>query len=97
MERERESLNYELKHWSTNPLVNDAYGFLFNAKEGVYYDEYQLELTSSNTVASSFGQAGGSTVSLYSFYFPANQGKTFEAKINSLIADNKLDIDLVYL
>lgn len=97
MERERESLNYELKHWSTNPLVNDAYGFLFNAKEGVYYDEYQLELTSSNTVASSFGQAGGSTVSLYSFYFPANQGKAFESKINSLIVDNKLDLDLIYL
>lgn len=95
MERERESLGYEMHKWSTNPLVNKAFGFTWNAKDGKFYDEYQIGITHT------WKQGGFSQDSkdsyLVSVFFEEGQGKQFESLINGVIAKNSLKIKQVYL
>jgi len=95
MERERESLAYEQHKWSTNPLINKAFGFTFNAKDGKYYDEYQIGIKHE------WSQGGFSQKSkdayLVSVFFEEGQGKQFETLMNGVIAKNGLKIKQVYL
>lgn len=95
MERERESLSYEQHKWSTNPLINKAFGFTFNAKDGKFYDEYQLAIKHS-WKQGGFSQDSKDTY-LISVFFEEGQGKQFETLINGVIAKNGLKIKQVYL
>lgn len=95
MERERTSLGYEMHNWSTNPLINKAFGFTWNAKDGKFYDEYQIGIKHS-WKQGGFSQDSKDTY-LVSVFFEEGQGKQFETLINGVIAKNNLKIKQVYL
>lgn len=95
MEREKEQLHFEGKNISLNPIVNDKFGFVFNAKDGKFYDEYQLGYRKQFIDG---GWTDESTKSyIVSIFFEEGQGKQFETLINGLIAKQGLKLKPVYL
>ena len=86
---EEESMSYFLKSYSTNPVIRDAYGYNYNAKPDVYYDEYQLSIRKSSLNNSFFGDSGFNIT--YRFFFPEGTGKQFENAINTLVTSGGLD------
>jgi len=95
MEREKESLHYEGKHISLNPIVTDKFGFAFNAKDGKFYDEYQLGIRKQFLNGGWTDESSNSYI--VSVFFEEGQGKQFETLINGLIAKQGLKLKPVYL
>ena len=92
---EKESLSYELRERSFDPVVRENEGYEFNAKADKFYDEYQLDF--------SFDYAVGGWSKRYSdtyalrFFFPEGLGKSFETAINAYLASVGADVDPVIL
>lgn len=93
--RELGQLHHELKRRSLNPILNQKFGYEFVAKDGKFYDEYQIKFKTSYKDG---GWSNNTTNEfLISFYFEEGQGKNFETLINGLIAKQGLKIKPVYL
>lgn len=96
IERERESLGAnEGKVINANPGYNKTMGIDFNAVDGKWYDEYQVEYTDVEPTV--FGDSDVHYKKLLSVWFEEGQGKEFESLINSLIAKQDLKLKPVYL
>ena len=95
IEKEVGQLNYELKRRSLNPIINQKFGYEFTAKDGKFYDEYQLKF--KHTWNNGGWSQQTTDTYLVSFYFEEGQGKQFETLINGLIAKQGLKIKPVYL
>lgn len=92
---EKESLSYNLKERSFDPVVRDAESYRFQALANTYYDEYVLEFNFAYKVGG-WGQSETDAYSLH-LYFPEGQGKNFEASINSYLASANINVDPVVL
>ena len=95
MEREKETLGYEQKRPSNNPLINQAFGYVLNAKDGKFYDEYQIFY--KHSVKQGGWSKNETNDYILSVFFEEGQGKQFEVLINGIIAKNNLKIKQVYL
>ena len=80
---------------SLNPLINSAFGYVWNAKDGKFYDEYQLEYK-TGYLSKGFSKTE-QDVYLASFYFEEGQGKQFETLVNGFIAKQGLKLKPVNL
>jgi hypothetical protein len=94
-EKEKPQLNRDGYRSSINPMVNKAFGYVWNAKDGKFYDEYQLEYKTSY-LSKGFSKKEDD-VYISSFYFEEGQGKQFETLVNGLIAKQGLKLKPVYL
>ncbi len=92
---EKDSLSYALKERSFDPIVREIEGYEFQAKSGVFYDEYVLEFDFSYKVGG-WSQTYTDSYSLF-LYFPEGQGKAFEAAVNTYLASTNISIDPVIL
>lgn len=92
---EKDSLAYNLRFRADNPVLREIEGYEFQAKNGIFYDEYVLEFDFSYMVGG-WSQKYTDSYSLF-VYFPEGQGKEFEAAINSYIQSANIDIDPVIL
>ena len=95
MDREKDSKQYEGYRLSNNPVINQVFGMTFSAKDGKFYDEYQLEYRKSYLLGGWSKQE--TDVHLASFYFEEGQGKQFETLINGLLAKQGSKLKPVYL
>lgn len=92
---EKASLGYNLTERSFDPVVRELEQYQLQAQQGVFYDEYVLHYDFAYMVG---GYAQTITDSYQIFvYFPAGQGKAFEAAVNGYIASAGLPIDPVVL
>jgi hypothetical protein len=92
---ERDSLNYARKHRNDDLFLNELEGYEFQAKPGIFYDEYALEFDFQYMVGG-WSEKYTDTYTLF-VYFPEGQGKAFEAAINNYISSAAIDIDPVVL
>lgn len=92
---EQDSLAYALKFRSQDAYIRQLEAFEFQAKQGLFYDEYVLEFDFSYMVGG-WSQRYTDSYSLF-VYFPEGQGKAFETAINSYLASSNINIDPVIL
>lgn len=95
MEEERFMLMDELKQWNPNLALNTVFGFAFNAKDGKWYDYYEVLVQGSNRSTS----LSGMDTSDYrlGFRFEEGKGKEFETLINGIISKNGLNVEPILL
>lgn len=92
---EKESLSYELRERSFDPVVRDLERYEFQAQTDKYYDEYILGFDFDYQVGG-WSEKYSDSYKLHVF-FPEGQGKNFEAAINGYLSSANIAIDPVVL
>lgn len=92
---EKESLSYELRERSFDPVVRQNEGFEFNAQAGKFYDEYALDFEFDYSVGG-WGKKYSENYTLR-FFFPEGTGKAFETAINAYLTSAGSAVDPVIL
>jgi hypothetical protein len=92
---EKESLSYELRERSFDPVVRQIENYQFQAQVDKYYDEYILGFDFDYKVGG-FADRYTDAYKLHVF-FPEGQGKNFEAAINGYLSSVSVNIDPVVL
>jgi len=92
---EKESKSYALKERSFDPVIREVEGYSFQADPNKYYDEYVLEFDFSYKVGG-WSEQYTDSYHLHVF-FPAGQGKNFEAAVNGYISSANINIEPVVL
>jgi hypothetical protein len=92
---EKESLSYELRERSFDPVVRQIENYQFQAQTDKYYDEYIIGFDFEYKVGG-WSERYTDAYKLH-FFFPEGQGKNLEAAINGYLASVSINIDPVVL
>lgn len=92
---EKESLGYELRERSFDPVVRENEGYEFNAKASKFYDEYAVDFEFEYSVGG-WGKKYSENYTLR-FFFPEGTGKAFETAINAYLTSAGSSVDTVIL
>lgn len=92
---EKESLGYELRERSFDPVVRENEGYEFNAKADKFYDEYALDFEFDYSVGG-WGKKYSENYTLR-FFFPEGTGKAFETAVNDYLTSAGNSVDPVIL
>lgn len=92
---EKESLGYELRERSFDPVVRQNEGYEFNAQSDKFYDEYSLDFEFDYSVGG-WGKKYSENYTLR-FFFPEGTGKAFETAVNTYLTSAGSSVDTVIL
>lgn len=92
---EQDSLAYNRKVRSQDAYIRQLEAYEFQAKQGLFYDEYVLEFDFEYMVGG-WSQRYTDSYSVF-VYVPEGQGKAFETAINSYLASSNINIEPVIL
>lgn len=92
---EKESLSYELRERSFDPVVRQNEGYEFNAQASKFYDEYALDFEFEYSVGG-WGKKYSENYTLR-FFFPEGTGKAFETAVNNYLISAGSSVDPVVL
>lgn len=93
---EKESKSYDLRERAFEPLLRELQGYSFQARTGVFYDEYVLQFETKWFTSGGWAEEYAQVFNLHVF-FPEGTGAAFEAAINGYLSSAAIQEDAVVL